>query len=71
MAKRAKRPACLECRESSTGRCHRHRPNYCDICPHVDYLTVSVERHAHECSICGETFIDARREKRYFGRAPR
>jgi len=45
--------------------------NHCDTCPHVDYLTVSVERHEHECSSCGATFVDAAREKRYFGRAPR
>jgi hypothetical protein len=43
----------------------------CDTCPHVDYLTVNVERHEHECSSCGETFTDAAREKRYFGKGPR
>jgi len=48
----------------------RNRPHCCE-CPHEDYLTVSVIEHRHECSSCGETFVDAKRVKVYFGRGPR
>jgi len=43
----------------------------CDVCPHVDYLTLSVVQSKHQCASCGETFVDEVREKRYFGRTPR
>jgi hypothetical protein len=43
----------------------------CGICPHVDYLTVSVSAHRHECFSCGETFVDPKRVKKYFGKGPR
>jgi len=50
----------------------RARPRaHCCVCPHEDYLTVSVSEHRHECFSCGETFVDAKRVKKYFGRAPR
>ena len=39
----------------------------CCRCPHVDYLTTDVGRHRHHCDSCGDDFVDATREKRYFG----
>jgi hypothetical protein len=50
--------------EAEAMRAERSR---CCDCPHVDYLTVNIKRHEHECDSCGERFIDEKREKRYFG----
>jgi hypothetical protein len=53
-------------------RCDDHADGRgrCADCPHENYLTVSIRLHQHSCAHCGAVFVDARREKRYFGRGP-